>query len=450
MMFKKARNRILLINMIMVSTVVIAAFLVIFTGTFTRVKNENEQKLARAAYSGLSITAAPMIQKSAVFEGDLEAGYAMPMSVSGYTTRISPDSGLSFSLLVDARGDLVGVNSMVDIQSSEYLPAVAEALRVPSSGETLLFGGRTWQYAVTPVFVTLAGSDGESEYFESSIAEYTDIRFLDVTDSIQTLRSLAIMLLTLTVVILAAFFLISLLFANRAIRPMREAWEKQQRFVADASHELKTPLTVIHANCGVLYTGREETVEQQIKWVDNITRAANRMTGLIGSLLSLAKMEDTHFEPQIHLFNLSEAVTETVSEMETPAYAKGLSVIKSIEPELHIESDRAHIQQVLSILLDNAIKYTAGGGEVSVTLKKEKRHIHCLVRNSGGDIPAEDLSRLYDRFYRRDPARSFENGGYGLGLAIAKAAAARISGSISVHSETGKYTEFQFTLNEKH
>ena len=230
---------------------------------------------------------------------------------------------------------------------------------------------------------------------------------------------------------------------------MEEAWEKQSRFVADASHELKTPLSVINADCGVLYSSKNESVESQLKWVDSITRSADRMTGLVGSLLSLASMEDSQLLPQSSLFDLSAEASEAVTEVKAAAFEKGLLINNEIEPDIEIESDREHVRKILDILLDNAVKYTDNSETITVSLTQEKRHVTCTVRNSGDGIPPEDLPHLFDRFYRRDPARSSDNGGYGLGLAIAQAIAKQLDAVLTVDSIEGEYTEFKLVFEKK-
>ena len=438
-MFKKARNRIMLLNMVMVSAVVIAAFAVVFITAYSREQTSNSEKLHNNIVPAhISVSSGPFVLSEAV--------YIEPenVTVSGFARRIVPNAGVSFSLLVDSEGNLVDVNSMVELTEAAYMQAAFEATREDSRDLTVSLEGRTWRYTVSPVTVEFRESRDIAFYVSGA---YNDIRFLDVTDSNNMLKSLGITLTSLTVIILAAFFFISWFFANRAVRPMEEAFEMQSRFVADASHELKTPLSIINANCGVLYTNRDETMDSQIEWVDRIARATDRMTGLVGELLSLARMEDKEHELHMAAFDLSEAVNDAAAEMDQTALEKGLAIDKRIEPGVELRNDKEHVQKILSILLDNAIKYTDTGGEVSVTLRKEKRHVVCAVRNSGAGIPQEELPRLFDRFYRGDPARTSDNGGYGLGLAIAKSVAERLGAKLRVESETGQYTEFRLILS---
>ena len=439
-MFKQIRNKILRLNMVMGSSVVIVAFAVIFATTYTRTQNDNREKLLNGTIAQLTVAAGAIVE-----------GEASPevVEVSTFATRISPDTGLSFSLLVDAQTNLVEINSMVDLQMGTYRQAVGQTIAASNITGMITLEDRKWQYNIEPIAVLFRETATPNISFSSAADGFRNIRFLDVTDSHKMLRSLALTLSGLTLVVLTVFFFISRFFANRALKPMEEAWEKQSRFVADASHELKTPLSVITANCGVLYSGKEETVESQLKWVDNITRATDRISGLVGSLLSLASMEDVRPTPQSTPVELGLEVAEAVAEIEAAALAKGLVIQSAIEERIKIESNREHVRKILSILLDNAVKYTDSGERITVSLEQEKRRVTCSVRNSGAGVPPEDLPYLFDRFYRRDPARSSDNGGYGLGLAIAQAIANQLDATLTADSVPGNYTEFRLVFEQK-
>ena len=429
--------------MVMVSSVVIFAFAVIFTTTYTQVRNENNDKLqfARPAQN-LPFIGAPFPPGGISYR---ESGMHRA-EVAGMVRRISPDAGISFSVFVNSQNEVVEIDSMLDLEYETYSIMATKALEVADSSETINIDGRRWQFVVTPVTV-ISREIHEATATLFILSEDVDhIRFLDVTDSYRTIRSLALMLSGLLIAILTVFFFISRYFANRAIRPMEEAWEKQSRFITDASHELKTPLSVINANCGVLYAGKEETVESQLKWVDSITRATDRITGLVSGMLSLVSLEDAQLELQSGSFDFSGVASDATDEIEAPSLEKGLTIRREIEPGVEIESDREHVRKVLSILLDNAVKYTDSGGEVTVSLIRENRNTVCTVRNTGKGIPAEDLPRLFDRFYRGDPARSSAISGYGLGLSIAKAITNQLGAELTVESIPDEYTEFKLSF----
>jgi len=443
MIFKKIRNRILLINMIMVSSVVVVAFAVVFATIYARVQNENLSKLTSALPPQPMTVSGEAIIVGGTFR--IEHGFG-ETSVAGVSTLISPDAGLSFSLMIDSSNNVVEINSMLDMPYETYTQIARQAMESSGGDQRIKAEGRTWQFLITPVNAVYNESGGSSFSTGMVTREYNNIRFLDVTDSYRTISSLALILSGLTVVVICVFFFISRYFSNRAIRPMAEAWDKQSRFIADASHELKTPLSVINANCGVLYAGKEESVESQLKWVDSIMRAADRMSGLAENLLALASMEDRQQELNYTNFNFSTDVETAALEIEAAANEKGLSLRQDVEPDICIESDREQVLNVLSILLDNALKYTDDGGEITLCLKKVKRSIIFTVRNSGQGIPAEELPRVFDRFFRGDPARSSEKSGYGLGLSIAKAICGRLGASLSANSVPGEYTELRLVL----
>jgi len=444
-MFKKIRNRILLLNMVMVSSVVIVAFVVVYVTTYTRIQNENRDKLRYAPPSHqMTIEGEAYRIGGAIVTDPLANGADI---ISGFATRIAPDSGLSFSVLLNSDLSIVEINSMVDLQSETYIRMAGIAAGNPDSSDVIVEQGRRWQYAVSPVTAMISETAGPGYPTSIKLGEFSHIRFLDVTDSYRTIRSLAFMLSGLTLIVLAVFYFISRYFANRSIKPMEEAWEMQSRFITDASHELRTPLSVINANCGVLYAEKVETVESQLKWLDSIVRAADRMSGLISSLLSLASMEDKQAERSNTRFSLSGELAAASAEIEAAALEKRLSVDLDVEQDVEIESDREQVRKVLSILLDNAVKYTDNGGQVSILLKKEKRRVICTVRNSGDGIPLDILPRVFDRFFRGDPARSSENSGYGLGLSIAKAITEKLDAGLAVESLPGEFTEFKLDFS---
>jgi len=457
-------------NMVMVSSVVIIVFAVIFITSYTRVQNENQIRLM------VNSPSVNLMRVSSFHlpDGSLEIDQRFTESESSesrsydkwlhgeyriFSNRISPDAGISFSVVVDADTNVLEIDSVLDLTEETFTRITQIALEETGNSEIIIVDGRTWQFSATPVGIleqpdegVISGGIIDTYYASSTIAMssngYSHIRFVDVTESHQMLQSLALTLAAAMLAVLTIFFFISRFFAKQAVKPMEEAWEKQHRFITDASHELKTPLSVINANCGVLYSNIDEPMKDQVKWVDSISRAADRMTGLVSSLLSLASFEDKKQELHSSTFNLSEELINAVTEMEAVAQENELSFIKSIDPEIMIDSDKEQVCKIISILLENAVKYTPNDGEITTTLTKEKRHITCTVRNTGEGIPAEELPNIFDRFYRGDPARSSESNGYGLGLAIAKAISEQLDAKLTVESEKGEYTEFKLSFEK--
>ena len=360
------------------------------------------------------------------------------------THYVSPEAGISFSLVVDEEGNLLEGSSPVDFPIEVYEQAAHDALGSRNNRRVIAIGDRTWQFSIRPS-INIGFIDGEG-MVQINHDGVNIIRFVDVTDSHRMLRSLLLTLSALALVILTMFFFISRYFANKAIEPMKHAWEQQNRFVADASHELKTPLSVIQANCGALYANKDETIESQLKWVEHINSGADRMAGLINNMLNLTYIEDSKVSVTKISFDMSEVVRQAVGAVEAAATQKNINIELNIEPDLDIVSDKERVRQVVDILIENAVKYTNQGGNIDVSLKSTKRHAEFTIRNTGDGIPDDGMKKVFERFYRADTSRESENGGYGLGLPVAKAVSELIGAKLEVSGKAGEYTEFHFIL----
>ncbi|KPU44378.1 sensor kinase CusS [Oxobacter pfennigii] len=174
----------------------------------------------------------------------------------------------------------------------------------------------------------------------------------------------------------------------------------------------------------------------------------DRMAKLINDLLSLARMENANVQVIKSPFNISEVIGEVILSMEALAKERGLSFSQSIEPGIIINSEMEIVKKIFMILFDNAIKYSDANGKISVSLRRDKHRVLCSVQNRGKTIAEEDLPKIFDRFYRADPSRTAENGGYGLGLAIAKASIERLGGNIYVENTPRGLTTFTFILGD--
>ena len=236
---------------------------------------------------------------------------------------------------------------------------------------------------------------------------------------------------------LGLFFLLAMLLSGHALRPAKIAWAQQQRFVSDASHELKTPLTVILANLDIL-----ESEQGGSQWLSAARAEGLVMKKLIENLLFLAHADETREIAKHDFVNLSNIVDEISLAFEAPAYEKGLTLSTDIAADQMMRGNADLLRQLLSILLDNAVKYTPEGGTIKVTLKKNMEKLALTVHNSGVHIPQEHLNHLFDRFYRMDPARSNAEGGHGLGLSIAAEIARQHGATLKAFSKPGEGTGF--------
>ena len=221
-----------------------------------------------------------------------------------------------------------------------------------------------------------------------------------------------------------------LILSKRIVRPVAESYEKQRRFITDAGHELKTPLTIIGADLDLV----EPELEGN-EWLQDIRCQVRRLTGLTQDLIFLSRMEEETPPIQPIEFPLSDLTEEMAQSFQGLAKAQGKRLTLSIPPMLSYTGDEKAIRQLLSILLDNALKYTPEEGEVEIALKKEGRMIRLSVSNTiDRPMEREMLDRLFDRFYRGDQSRSSQTGGYGLGLSIAKGIVLAHRGKIRAES----------------
>ena len=227
-------------------------------------------------------------------------------------------------------------------------------------------------------------------------------------------------------------FFISKNITNWIIKPVIQSFNKQKQFIADASHELKTPLAVIMASSEALETDKEEK-----KWLNNIQNESERMNKLITSLLDLAKLENDEIKRVYEKNNLSKIVEKTALTYESLLYEKNIDFEYDIQDNIYLNCVPDEIKQVISVLLDNASKHTEKNGNIKIILKNLKNEIFLEVSNTGEPIPSGEEEKIFERFYRIDKSRNRNENRYGLGLAIAKQIVINHNGVISASSENG-------------
>lgn len=241
---------------------------------------------------------------------------------------------------------------------------------------------------------------------------------------------------------LVVLFFISIYFTNKAINPLEETFKKQKQFIADASHELRTPLTIIKTNVSLLRENELETIQSQKKWINYIDSQASRMSTLINEMLSLANLDANRKKEERININLSKMLSDTLLVFEVVIFEKGLILEEDIVNDIFINGEKDQIKKLISILMDNAIKYTNDNGKILVSLKAERNKAKLIIKNTGEGIKKEHLEKIFERFYRVDDSRDRGTGGYGLGLSIAKAIVDDHKGKIHAESIINNETSF--------
>jgi two-component system, OmpR family, sensor histidine kinase CiaH len=430
--FKKLRNKFLMLNMVITSLVILAAFGVIYATTYTNMYKEKLRKLN-------NIVPVPMAKTDNLADAPSNSVQGEQNIVKSKPPMLN--SSLAFLIRTDFDGTVLLIDSFVEMPDQIYYDAASYALQ-HGKQSTVKLADRYWMYSVTQTPEKLTNADN------SSREVYYRIAFLDITDSQKTLQDLRVTFLAVSFILLVVIYYISRFYSNRSIKPIMEVWENQRQFIADASHELKTPLSIITANYDALLANQNETIISQMEWLDYMKIGTERMDKLINDLLALAKMENVSIMVDKAPFNISEIVINLMATMEAVLREKEITLTHSVEQNIMINSDCNMVTQLFTILYDNAIKYSDTNGSIDVTLKKSKNSITCQVKNSGKGIAPQDIPKIFDRFYRADSSRTGENSGYGLGLSIAKTIVKRLGGEIAVESKENGWTIFTFKLKD--
>lgn len=325
-----------------------------------------------------------------------------------------------FAVYYDQNGKAAGV-------FRDYIATVSVEQALSYSSDALS-SGRERGYYGDYRYRVLGASGGSIVVFLNAVPEQQSMKTLLRVSVIVSLLAL-----------LAAFALITA-FSKKATAPYMKNMQLQKQFITDAGHELKTPLTSISTSADVL---KLETGENE--WVDNIQKQAARMSKLVANLVTLSKLDEGAQMPDMCDFSLSDAAWEVSEPFELRAVAQGKKYSRSIEDNITVHGDMAAVQQMISILLDNAFKYSDEGGEIRLSVRKQHKGSVIEVYNTCAEGSLGDISRFFDRFYRADKARSAD-GGTGIGLSIARAVAEAHGGSISAESADGRSIVFRAVI----
>ena len=407
-MIKKLRRKFILINMLIVGVVLLAVFAAVMVTSYQSLRSDINRSLTMAVDLRDKPGGKPQIGTKPGIGGDRDALPAKAVAV--------------YAVLTDESGSILetGQNN-ASIDGSVLQQAIALA-RSADHDEGRL-------------------SEVSLYYMRRQSPEGIRLAFADTGYLTSSLRETAFIAVLIGIGCMAVFFVISFFLAGWALRPVSRAWAQQQQFVADASHELKTPLTVILANQKILLSHPGELVAAQRKWVDSTEAEAEHMRRLVDDLLFLAQSDSGKMPLELADIDCSELCYSILLQFEPVAYERKVTLDSQIHPGLLVRADHTALRQLIHILLDNACKYAGEGGRVFLRLDRQQNITRLSVRNSGQPIPAENLAHIFERFYRSDKART-QGGGFGLGLAIAKSIADRHGWALSAESSPAAGTTF--------
>ena len=270
-----------------------------------------------------------------------------------------------------------------------------------------------------------SGRTGKFRYLFHKTPMGSAVVFLDTSGERLSLVRILLLSVALGAACWGAMLLLVMFLSRRAVRPVAESMEKQKQFVTNAGHEIKTPLAIIQSN-----TEAMELYNGENKWSRNIKEQTVRLSGLMQNLLLLARMDEGASQVQAADFSLSDMLTAALESFAQPMEAKHISLEADVKPGVTLHADAGQVEQLLSILLDNAVKYTNEGGAIWIRLQKEDKKIRLSVQNTCETLPDTPPEKLFDRFYRGDTARTQRSGGYGIGLAVARSIAEANRGTL--------------------
>lgn len=412
-MINKLRKKFVFINMILISIILIFTFGAVYISTSNRLVQESNDTLQK------TIEQENEILKKQINIGEQNADSPPPQpQIISFAVQLDTNNNITNVYYNNTdKSDIVTLNTLVNSAlANENLKGIIQ--------------------------------NENFRFLKYPNEKGMKIAFTDRNLEINTLNSLLKTFILVGIGSLIAFFIVSLYLANWAVKPIKKSWEQQRQFVADASHELKTPLTVILANTDIVLSHKEDTIYNQVKWINYIKAEGERMTTLVNDLLFLAKSDANRNDLVLSKVNFSDIIWNCVLPFESVAFEEEKLIDSKITSDLYINGDNNRLRQLVCIIIDNAIKYSKERGTIKVTLTKIQDKAVLSINNEGEPISKEKIPYIFGRFYRIDESRARKKDGYGLGLAIGKTIADSHNGKITVKSSKAEGTTFSvaFTL----
>lgn len=414
-MIKKLRRKFILINMTLVASILAVVLSIFYYSNFKRLEGQTDMMMIQAMERDRFGGKPNKVEPGRRDRNNENAPPFLPIAV----------------VLLAEDGTTVKELDSDHLSISDDLAATLTSLVLSSGSDRGVLKDYSLRY------LTIRTPSGQK------------IAFADQNFEISTLKSLLRNCLLIFFIASFLFFLLSLYLSYWALRPVEMAWKQQNQFIADASHELKTPLTVILANLQILLSHRDSSIKSQQKWVDNTKEEAASMKRLVEELLFLARSDAGTADltsAEFSEFDYSDAVLNCVLLFESVAFENKVQLDQDVTPDIHLTGNEPRLKQMITILLDNACKYAGKNGSVFVRLTRTSHHAVLSLKNSGEPIPSDEQRHIFERFYRTDKSRVRAEGGYGLGLSIAKTIVDQHKGKITVTSSAEDGTVFTVSL----
>ena len=397
-MIRKLRKSFVRITMISAALVLIILMGVVNISNFVQRSSTDNEILQILA------------ENNGRFPGDVKGGKS---GRPRFMTEETPYETRYFSVLLDADGNAVSEDTaQIAAVTPEQALVIAQSLQ--SGGKT---GGRYQDYRYTAVT------------YDSG---YTLYIFLDCSRNLSAVRTFCLNSAIVTAAGLLVLLGLAWILSTRAVRPIAESYEKQKSFITNAGHELKTPLAVIGSSTDVI-----EIENGESQWTRSIHTQVERMTTLTQQLIALARMDEAGTQLLLEDTDVTELVSETLDPFSLLAEREGFTFTAKLQPDIRLKTNRDAVEKICAILADNAVKYTAPGGEIRFTLARENGHVVLREENPAEGLEPGRQERLFDRFYRGDASRSSARPGYGLGLPLARSLAETLGGGMTANSPDG-------------
>ncbi|BDR55935.1 sensor histidine kinase [Xylocopilactobacillus apis] len=438
-MLKTFKKKILLLQISLISLVFLAALISIFT-----IFSHEQEKLIDKSMESIVSQATSSIQGS--LPDPKENTQSNEISSFESSAVVEDSNNIFFNAKLNKDRTIKEMLAPF-IKKNNYKKIVAAVKKDGHNKGKVVVNGHTWKYQISnaskPNF-----SNENGQIAVSTEVDHNSLMLscLDITANQELIKKTGLLFLYVGIVALLLILALSFYFTNLFFKPVKKTWESQQRFIADASHELKTPVSIINANVDVLLSEPENTIVSQEKWINNILHGTKRMEKLIERMLKLSRIESGELPIQNKEVNLSKILESEIDQMAAIITKKELQIDNQINSTVTVNTDEDLVQQIFQALLENAVKYTPKGGLIKLILNKSANGASFIVKNSGSPISSKDLSSLFERFYRVDQSREGKSNSFGMGLAIAKACADKLNGKLSAENGSDGLVTFIFEI----